>query len=116
MSGRYRRTTAEDERSGSIRRPIAGIKFLIRESNHQPRRKSVFHGIGATLADAGLDDLGEWIWQPVFWYGVLAPVALLATVTIYLFWLNYKARRLYRLNARQKSPLPPRKAPRKKVR
>jgi hypothetical protein len=76
----------------------------------------VLHGIGATLADAGLDDLGEWIGQPVFWYGVVAPVALLATVTIYLFWLNHKAGRVYRLNARQKSPLPTRKAARKKVR
>jgi hypothetical protein len=76
----------------------------------------VFHGIGASLADTGLEDLGEWLWEPVFWYGIIAPVALLVILTIYLFWLDRKARRVYRLDARQKRRLPPRKAPRKKVR
>jgi hypothetical protein len=77
---------------------------------------AVFHGIGASLADKGLEDLGEWLWEPVFWYGIIAPVALLVILTIYLFWLDRKAGKLYRLDARRKSRLPPSKAPRKKVR
>jgi hypothetical protein len=76
----------------------------------------VFHGIGAALADTGLDDLSEWIWQPIFWYGLVAPVALLAIVTIYLFWLDHKQGRVYRLEVRRKSRPPSRKAARKKVR
>jgi hypothetical protein len=76
----------------------------------------VFHGIGASLADTGLEDLGEWLWEPVFWYGIIAPVALLVILTIYLFWLDRKAGKLYRLDARRKSRLSPSKAPRKKVR
>jgi hypothetical protein len=75
----------------------------------------VFHGIGASLADAGLEDLGDWLREPVFWYGIIAPVALLVTVTIYLFWLDWKAGKLYRLEVKQKDRRR-RKAPRKKVR
>jgi hypothetical protein len=95
---------------------MARIKSLVQESNDQLRRGSVFHGIGAALADTGLDDLSEWIWQPVFWYGLVAPVALLAIVTIYLFWLDHKQGRVYRLEVRRKSRPPSRKAARKKVR
>jgi hypothetical protein len=76
----------------------------------------VFHGIGATLGYSGFDDFGDWLGEPVFWYGIVAPVALLVIATLYLFWLDRKARRVYRLDAIQKSRLPPRKAPRKKVR
>ena len=76
----------------------------------------MFHGIGASLADTGLEDLGEWLWEPVFWYGIIAPVALLVILTIYLFWLDRKAGKLYRLEAKQKNRLLPRKAPRKKIR
>jgi len=75
----------------------------------------VFHGIGASLADAGLEDLGDWLREPVFWYGIIAPMALLVTVTIYLFWLDWKAGKLYRLEVKQKDRRR-RKAPRKKVR
>jgi hypothetical protein len=41
----------------------------------------VFHGIGASLADTGLEDLGEWLGDPLFWYGIVAPVALLVILT-----------------------------------
>jgi len=75
----------------------------------------VFDGIGASLADAGLEDLGDWLREPVFWYGIIAPMALLVTVTIYLFWLDWKAGKLYRLEVKQKDRRR-RKAPRKKVR
>ena len=76
----------------------------------------MFHGIGASLAYTGLEDLGEWLWEPVFWYGIIAPVALLVILTIYLFWLDRKAGKLYRLEVKQKDRRPRRKAPRKKVR
>ena len=75
----------------------------------------MFDGIGASLADAGLEDLGDWLREPVFWYGIIAPMALLVTVTIYLFWLDWKAGKLYRLEVKQKDRRR-RKAPRKKVR
>jgi hypothetical protein len=75
----------------------------------------VFHGIGASSADTGLEDLGEWLWEPVFWYGIVGPVALLVTVSIYLFWLDSKAGKLYRLEVKQKDRPPRRKAPRKNV-
>jgi len=32
-----------------------------------------------------------WLREPVFWYGIVAPVALLVIVTLYLFWLDRKA-------------------------
>jgi hypothetical protein len=76
----------------------------------------VFYGIGASLADTGLEDLGEWLRKPVFWYGIIAPVALLVILTIYLFWLDRKAGKLYRLEVKQKDRRPRRKEPRKKVR
>src|SRR5271165_2800844 len=37
-----------------------------------------------------------WLREPVFWYGIVAPVALLVIVTLYLFWLDRKSRELYR--------------------
>jgi hypothetical protein len=76
----------------------------------------VFHGIGASLPGTGLEDLGEWLREPVFWYCIVAPVALLVTVTIYLFWLDWKAGKLCRLEVKQKDQRPRLKAPRKKVR
>ena len=76
----------------------------------------MFHGIGASLADTGLDDLGEWLCEPVFWYGIVAPVALLVILTIYLFWLDWKAGKLYRLEVKRKNRLLPRKALGKKIR
>ena len=76
----------------------------------------MFHGIGASLADTGLDDLGEWLCEPVFWYGIVAPVALLVILTIYLFWLDRKVGKLYRLEVKQKDRRLRRKAPHEKIR
>jgi hypothetical protein len=39
--------------------------------------------------------LGEWLGESLFWYGIVAPVVLLVILTIYLFWLNRKARTVY---------------------
>jgi len=76
----------------------------------------VFHGIGASLADTGLDDLGEWLCEPVFWYGIVAPVALLVILTIYLFWLDRKVGKLYCLEVKRNNRVLPRKTPRQKIR
>jgi hypothetical protein len=48
----------------------------------------VFQGIGATVDYSGLEDLGDWLREPVFWYGIVAPVDLLVIATLYLFWLG----------------------------
>jgi hypothetical protein len=52
---------------------------------------------------SGLEDFVDWIWAPVFWYGIVAPVALLVIATLYLIWLDRKADKLYRLEVKQKS-------------
>jgi hypothetical protein len=75
----------------------------------------VFHGIGATLGHSAFADFADWLGEPVFWYGIVAPVALLVIATLYLFWLDRKAGKLYRLEVKPKSG-PRRKPTRKKVR
>jgi hypothetical protein len=49
------------------------------------------------LGYSEFEDFGDWLCEPVFWYGIVAPVALLAIVTLYLFWLDRNAGNLYRL-------------------
>ena len=72
----------------------------------------MFHGIGATLGYSEFGDFSDWLGEPVFWYGIVAPVALLVIVTLYLFWLDRKAGKLYRLEAnrngrrRRRKPTP----------
>jgi hypothetical protein len=51
---------------------------------------------------SGLEEFVDWIREPVFWYGIVAPVALLVIATLYLFWLDRKAGKLYRLEVKQK--------------
>jgi hypothetical protein len=70
----------------------------------------------AIVGYSGFEDFADWLREPVFWYGIIAPVALLVILTIYLFWLDRKAGKLYRLEVKQKDRRPRRKAPRKKVR
>jgi hypothetical protein len=77
---------------------------------------SVFHGIGATVVYSGLEDLGDWLREPVFWYGIVAPVGLLVIATLYLFWLDWKAGKLYRFEVKQKVRRPRRKSTRNKFR
>ena len=62
----------------------------------------MFHGIGATLGYSEFGDFSEWLGEPVFWYGIVAPVALLVIVTLYLFWLDRKAGKRYRLEANRR--------------
>jgi hypothetical protein len=80
------------------------------------RKGSALNGIGATLAYFDLEYFGDGIREPVFWYGVVIPVALLAILTLYLFWLDRKAGKLYRLAAKRRNRTPARKAVRKKSR
>jgi hypothetical protein len=63
----------------------------------------VFHGIGATFGYFGFEDFGDWVREPVFWYGIVAPVALLVIATLYLFWLDRKAAKLCRPELKRKS-------------
>jgi hypothetical protein len=63
-----------------------------------------------------LEDLGDWLREPVFWYGIVAPVGLLVIVTLYLFWLDWKADKLYRFEVKQKDRRPRRKSTRNKFR
>jgi hypothetical protein len=65
------------------------------------------------MVNSGLDGLGDWIREPVFWYGIVAPVALLVIVTLYLFWLDHKAGKVYRFEVKQKSGRARRKSSRK---
>ena len=83
------------------------------KSNQRRRKGSVIHGIGVAVGYSGLDDLGDWFREPVFWYGIVAPVGLLVIVTLYLFWLDWKAGKLYRLEVKQKDRRPRRKSTRK---
>jgi hypothetical protein len=76
----------------------------------------VFHGIGATFGYFGFEDFGDWLREPVFWYGIVAPVALLVIATLYLFWLDRKAAKLYRLDLNRKSGRQRRKPTREKFR
>jgi hypothetical protein len=76
----------------------------------------VFHGIGATFGYSGFGDFDDWLPEPVFWYGIIAPVALLVILTIYLFWLDRKASKLYRLEVKRKSGRQRRKPTREKFR
>ena len=76
----------------------------------------MIHGIGVAVCYSGLDDLGDWFREPVFWYGIVAPVGLLVIVTLYLFWLDWKAGKLYRLEVKQKDRRPRRKSTRNKFR
>ena len=73
-------------------------------------------GIGAILAYFDLEYFGDGFREPVFWYGVVIPVALLAILTLYLFWLGRKAGKVYRLEAKRRNRPPPRKTVRKKSR
>jgi hypothetical protein len=73
-------------------------------------------GIGATLGYWEFGDFSDWLREPVFWYGIVAPVALLVIVTLYLFWLDRKAGKLYRLEANGNARRRRRKPPRKKFR
>ena len=63
-----------------------------------------------------LEDLGDWLREPVFWYGIVAPVGLLVIATLYLFWLDWKAGKLYRFEVKQKDQRPRRKSTRNKFR
>jgi hypothetical protein len=65
------------------------------------------------MVNSGLDGLGDWIREPVFWYGIVAPVALLVIATLYLFWLDHKAGKVYRFEVKQKSGRARRKPSRK---
>jgi hypothetical protein len=65
------------------------------------------------MVNSGLEGLGDWIREPVFWYGIVTPVALLVIATLYLFWLDHKSAMLYRLEAEQKSGRARRKPSRK---
>jgi hypothetical protein len=65
---------------------------------------------------SGFEDLGDWMREPVFWYGIVAPVALLVIATLYLFWLDRKAGKLYHLEARRKSGRQRRKPTRERFR
>jgi hypothetical protein len=76
----------------------------------------VFDGIGVAVGYSGLDDLGDWLGEPVFWYGIVAPVGLLVVATLCLFWLDWKAGKLYRLEVKQKVRRPRRKSTRNKFR
>jgi hypothetical protein len=76
----------------------------------------VCHGIGTILVDWTFEDFSDWLREPVFWYGIVAPVALLVIATLYLFWLDRKAGKLYRLQVKPKSGRPRRKPTRKKLR
>jgi hypothetical protein len=76
----------------------------------------VSHGIGATFGYSGFADFDDRLREPVFWYGLVAPVALLVILTIYLFWLDRKAGKLYGLEKKRKNRPRPRKAAQKKVR
>ena len=76
----------------------------------------MFHGIGATVGYSGLENLGDWLREPVFWYGIVAPVGLLVIATLYLFWLDWKTGKLYRLEVKQKGRRPRRKSTRNKFR
>ncbi|HYY27622.1 MAG TPA: hypothetical protein VE860_06750 [Chthoniobacterales bacterium] len=76
----------------------------------------MFHAIGATVGYSGFEDLADWLREPVFWYGIVAPVALLVIATLYLFWLDWKAGKVYRLEVKQKDRRPRRKPTRKKLR
>ena len=64
---------------------------------------------------SGLEDLGDWLREPVFWYGIVAPVGLLVIATLYLFWLDWKAGKLYRLEVKQKDRRPRRKSTRVRI-
>jgi hypothetical protein len=88
----------------------------VTKSNQRRRKGSVIHGIGVAVGYSGLDDLGDWFREPVFWYGIVAPVGLLVIVTLYLFWLDWKAGKLYRLEVKQKDRRPRRKSTRNKFR
>jgi hypothetical protein len=76
----------------------------------------VYHGIGTTSVYWKFEDFGDWLREPIFWYGIVAPVALLVIATLYLFWLDRKAGKLYRLEVKSKSGRPRRKPTRKKFR
>ena len=76
----------------------------------------MFHGIGATLGYSEFGDFSEWLGEPVFWYGIVAPVALLVIVTLYLFWLDRKPGKLYRLEANRNGRRRRRKPTREKFR
>ena len=76
----------------------------------------MFDGIGATVGYSGLENLGDWLREPVFWYGIVAPVGLLVIATLYLFWLDWKTGKLYRLEVKQKGRRPRRKSTRNKFR
>jgi hypothetical protein len=68
------------------------------------------------MAYSGFEDLSDWLREPVFWYGVVAPVALLVIVTLYLFWLDRRAARMYRLEVKGKNRRPHHKSTREKFR
>ena len=76
----------------------------------------MFHGIGATSGYSEYEDLCEYLREPVFWYGIVAPVALLVIVTLYLFWLDRKAGKLYRFEANRNGRRRHRKLTREKSR
>ena len=76
----------------------------------------MFHGIGATLGYSEFGDFSDWLREPVFWYGIVAPVALLVIVTLYLFWLDRKPGKLYRLEANRNARRRRRKPTREKFR
>ena len=76
----------------------------------------MFHGIGATSGYSEFWDFSDWLGEPVFWYGIIAPVALLVIVTLYLFWLDCKAGKLYRLEANRNGRRRRRKPTREKFR
>jgi hypothetical protein len=76
----------------------------------------VVQGIGVAVRYLGFDDFGDWLREPVLWYGIVAPVALLVIATLYLFWLDRKAGKLYRLEVKPKNGRPRRRPARKKSR
>jgi hypothetical protein len=51
------------------------------------------------LGYSEFEDLSDWLRGPVFWHGIVTPVALLVIVTFYLFLLDRKAGKLCRLEA-----------------
>jgi polyferredoxin len=52
---------------------------------------------------SGLENLGDCLREPVLWCGIVCPVALLVICTLYLFWLDHKAGKLYRIEVKKKS-------------